>query len=105
MNEIIERIKKRLTEKGMNAKELSIASGIAYSTLSDILKGKTKELSVQKAKAIAEVLDMTLDFLIDGKEYEPDAIAAHFDGDEFTEEELKAIEDFKEFVKSKRFKE
>jgi len=33
-----------------------------------------------------------------------ETIAAHHDGEEWTEEELKAIEDFKAFVKSKRNK-
>ena len=33
---------------------------------------------------------------------EPQTIAAHFDGDEYTEEELEAIREFAEFVKSKR---
>ena len=32
----------------------------------------------------------------------PSALAAHFDGDEYTEEELEEIRKFAEFVKSKR---
>lgn len=52
---------------------------------------KDKSIRVQNAKT-GEV-----------KEYkEPSTIAAHFDGDEYTEEELDEIKKFAEFVKSKR---
>ena len=34
--------------------------------------------------------------------YQPTTIAAHFDGDEYTEEELDEIKAFAEFVKTKR---
>lgn len=40
----------------------------------------------------------------DKKEYDPETIAAHHDGDEWTEEELEEIERFKEFVKMRREK-
>jgi len=36
------------------------------------------------------------------KQYEPDTIAAHHEGEDFTEEELEEIERFKEFVKMRR---
>lgn len=36
------------------------------------------------------------------KNYEPEIIAAHHDGEEWTVEELEEIERFKEFVRSKR---
>ncbi|WP_313903345.1 helix-turn-helix domain-containing protein [Paenibacillus alvei] len=36
------------------------------------------------------------------KQYEPETIAAHHDGEEWTEEELATIKKFKEFVKSQR---
>lgn len=38
----------------------------------------------------------------DKNKYEPETIAAHHDGEEWTEEELEEIERFKEFVKMKR---
>lgn len=34
--------------------------------------------------------------------YKPTTIAAHFDGDEYTEDELDEIRQFAEFVKNKR---
>lgn len=38
----------------------------------------------------------------DKYKYEPETIAAHHDGDDWTEEELEDIKKFKEFLKSKR---
>ncbi|MNW63743.1 hypothetical protein D3C74_419710 [compost metagenome] len=45
-----------------------------------------------------------LDYLIEelGLRRAPETIAAHHDGDEWTEEELEEIERFKQFVKMKR---
>ncbi|GIP61995.1 hypothetical protein J32TS6_05500 [Virgibacillus pantothenticus] len=39
-----------------------------------------------------------------GEDNTPITIAAHHDGDEWTEEELKEIEKFKEYLRSKREK-
>jgi len=52
---------------------------------------------------IARLFNVSLDFLLglENKE-EVETIAAHHDGEDFTEEELKEIEAFKAFVKSKR---
>lgn len=38
----------------------------------------------------------------DKKKYEPNTLAAHHDGDDWTDEELEEIERFKEFVKMRR---
>ncbi len=54
----------------------------------------------------ADFFNVTLDWLYgrtDNKNpYEIETIAAHHDGDEWTEEELNEIEKFKEFIKMKR---
>lgn len=44
---------------------------------------------------------MSADDLL-GLNEEPQTIAAHFDGDEYTQEELDKIKEFAEFVKSSR---
>ena len=38
------------------------------------------------------------------QDYQPTTLAAHFDGDEYTESELDEIRQFAEFVKNKRAK-
>lgn len=54
---------------------------------------------------IANYFKVTIDYLLgrtDIRTPEPETIAAHHDGDEFTEEELEEIERFKEFVRMRR---
>ena len=43
-------------------------------------------------------------YLADDEHDEPATLAAHFDGDEYTESELDEIRQFAEFVKNKRVK-
>ena len=57
---------------------------------------------------LSEIFNTSLDYLLGRtnlKNYEPETIAAHHDGEEYTKEELAEIEKFKEFVKMKREKE
>ena len=58
-------------------------------------------LHALKIKKIADLLNVSADDLL-GLNEEPQTIAAHFDGDEYTQEELDKIKEFAEFVKSSR---
>ena len=62
---------------------------------------KQKASSITKEEAISLYNSLGFDSVkpIDN---EPQTIAAHFDGDEYTEDELDEIKAFAEFVKSKR---
>ncbi|MFD2330634.1 helix-turn-helix domain-containing protein [Cohnella sp. GCM10020058] len=62
------------------------------------------EPRLETAKVIAQFFGVTLDELlgINTSDSPIETIAAHHDGDEWTEEELKAIEAFKELVRSQR---
>lgn len=57
-------------------------------------------------QVIADFFNTTTDYLLGRTDiknpYEPETIAAHHGGEEFTEEELEDIEKFKEFVKMRR---
>lgn len=68
------------------------------------------EPSLENIRALASFFDVTLDYLlgIDNVcvaesfiDYET-TIAAHHEGEDWTEEELKELEDFKQYVLSKR---
>lgn len=61
--------------------------------------------SLDNARYLAIFFNISLDYLL-GLEEKKDieTIAAHHDGEEWTEEELDEIERFKAFVKSKRKK-
>ncbi|QMV44437.1 helix-turn-helix transcriptional regulator [Cohnella cholangitidis] len=65
--------------------------------------------SLDTARVLVLFFNITLDELLglDQKEPEPDVkdIAAHHDGESWTEEELEVIRKFKELIKSQRPKE
>lgn len=66
-------------------------------------KGESKP-NIDDANMYADYFNVSLDWLIGNKTNEDDVttIAAHHDGDEWTDEELEEIEKFMEFVKAKR---
>lgn len=99
------RIFKARSEKGITLKELGDLIGIAESTAQRYEKGKIKSLDIEMIKRIAKALNVTPSYLMGWEDKEEiETIAAHHDGEEWTEEELQAIEDFKQFVLSKRNK-
>lgn len=98
----LEKINEYKKKLGMTTEELSNLSGVPVGTLNKILSGATKDPKLETLKAIARVLGLTLnDF--DDIPY-ASTIAAHFDGDIFTEDELDDIRAYAEFVKNRRSK-
>ena len=102
----IEYIKQRKKEMNMTTEELSKLSGVPIGTLKKILAGQTSDPKFETVRAICKALDISLSAL-DDYENEQDeqkihTIAAHHDSDEWTNEELDEIEEFKKFVLSKR---
>ena len=128
------RLKTILEEKGITILELSRMTGISKNTLYAITKRDNDTMKYDNLKKIADALNMTTDELVNfdpsktleenlaqGTHYiNKDGIvsplpqktshntsytlAAHFNGDEFTAEELEEIKKLAEFVKSKRTK-
>lgn len=70
--------------------------GIANSNITNVMK-ITKELGID-TESLASGLIINSKNRLD----KPQTIAAHFDGDEYTEEELTKIKEFAAFVKSNR---
>ena len=70
--------------------------GIANSNITNVMK-ITKELGIDTESLASGVIVESL-----VKHSSPATIAAHFDGDEYTEEELDKIKEFAAFVKSTR---
>lgn len=67
------------------------------------MKAGNREPNVQTIKKIADTLNVSADDLL-GLSPEPTTIAAHFDGDEYTEDELEDIRAYAEFVRNRRNK-
>lgn len=56
-----EMLLKLMEEKGINQTELARRSGISKQSITELVKGRTKEPTFSKAKAIADALDITLE--------------------------------------------
>lgn len=97
--EYIKEIKKR---QGLTNEDLSKKSGIPLGTLNKILSGHTPDPQFETVKAICKALGISLAALDDYETDSVQTIAAHHDDYNWTEEELKEIEDFKKYVLSKR---
>ena len=97
-----ENLKEARLKSGLYQKDLSENIGVAKSTYSLYESGK-REPNVDTIKKIASALNVSADTLL-GIDEEPTTLAAHFDGDEYTEDELDEIKQFAEFVKGKRGK-
>ena len=92
----------RLTElmeiKQTNASELAKKIGISKQTIYSLIKRDSTKADIELLSKLAHGLGVSLDAFVDSDD-EPTTIAAHFDGDEFTEEELDEIRQFAAFVK------
>lgn len=94
-----ENLREERENRGYSQKEMSELIGVAKSTYS-LYESGNREPNVMTIKKIADVLNVSADRLL-GLE-DSTTIAAHFDGEEFTESELEEIKQFAEFVKNKR---
>lgn len=86
--------------QGLTQKEVAERIGVAKSTYS-LYESGNREPNVQTIKKIADLLDTSADELL-GIDDSQSTIAAHFDGKEYTAEELEKIREFAAFVKSTR---
>lgn len=117
-----EKLKELRLKNGLSQKKLADEIGVAQSSINYWEKGQRMP-SVDAAHRLAEYFNISIDELYSlefkdvpqgpvtnaeatkayfKKKNAPTTIAAHFDGDEFTEDELEEIRKFAEFVKSRR---
>lgn len=99
---IKERIRELCKENGIGIPTLENELGFGSGTIS---KWDKSAPSVDKLQKIAERFNVSMDYLTTGQEYSSRAtetLAAHFDGEELSEEEMEEIMNYVEFVKSRR---
>lgn len=122
--DIGEKIKKIRKESGITQKQLAQKLGVSQAAIVQFESEKSNP-KIDTLKKIADALNVSvMDFLDTGDSiteigedgyinhiskyhFKPSlqlshTLAAHFDGDEYTDEELEAIKCFAEYVKSKR---
>lgn len=95
-----ENLKIARERKGLSQKDIAESIGVARSTYS-LYESGNREPNVQTIKKIADILNVSADELL-GIDDEPQTIAGHFDGDEYTEEELDKIKEYASFIKASR---
>lgn len=93
-------LKEARLKSGLSQKDVAENIGVAKSTYS-LYESGNREPNVNTIKKISDCLNVSADTLL-GLNDRPVTIAAHFDGDEYTEDELDEIRQFAEFVKNKR---
>jgi transcriptional regulator with XRE-family HTH domain len=97
------RLRELRLEKGLNQIDVANILGIERSTYGKYETGDSSP-DYEKLLKLADFYNVSTDYIL-GKTNIKDpieTIAAHHDGDEWTEEELAEIEKFKEFVRMKR---
>ena len=91
-----------MKQKGINKAELARESGIPYTTIDGFYKKGSENVKLSTLKRLCSYFDCSLDYIADDNVDSSQTIAAHFDGDEYTEEELEKIKEFAAFVKNSR---
>lgn len=98
-----DRVKKLCEEQKISIVELEEKVGFGRNSL---YSWKKNNPSSEKLEKVADFFNVSTDYLLgrtDKKRIDDiDTIAAHHDGEDWTEEELEEIERFKEFVRMKR---
>ena len=93
-----ENLKAARLRKGLSQKDVAEKIGVAKSTYS-LYESGNREPNVETIKKIVDFLNVSADTLL-GLDNNPTTIAAHFDGNEYTKEQLDRIKEFADFIKS-----
>lgn len=105
VNELESNLKELIISNYGSLKKFSENINMPWTTLDSILKRGVANSNISNVLKITKALDINAEKLVDGEiigNTEPHTIAAHFDGDEFTEDELDDIRAYAEFVKNRR---
>ena len=96
-------VKKLIDENYPSQKAFADSVGIPYTTLRSMLERGIENASVTNVIKVCRGLGITVDQLerMAGGE-DITTIAAHHEDEDWTEEELKEIEEFKKYIRSKR---
>lgn len=100
------KLDKLMKDKNINKSQLSKDSGVPYTTIDGFYKKGTENIKLSTLKKLSSYFGCSLDYLADDDIPENSisvhTIAAHHDKEDWTDEEINEIEEFKKFVLSKR---
>ena len=94
-----------MEKQNMKVSDIVKRSGLPYSTVKAILERGAEKAGYVNVCKICTALGISADELermVTDQNYEPTTLAAHFDGDDYTEDELDEIKQFAQFVKNRK---
>lgn len=92
------KLTKLMKEQDTNANELASKAGVPPTTIYSLIRRDSNRVDIDSLIKIARALGVTAEYFCN-EESEPHTRAAHFDGTEYTEEQLDRIEAFAKFIK------
>lgn len=95
------KLQKLLDENNTNANELAKKVNVSPQTIYSMIKRDSKKADIEVLIKIADIFGVEVEYFIHDEE-QPRTIAAHFDGTEYTEEQLERIKAFAEFIKQEK---
>ena len=101
MDQRAEPLRKIMEEKNMKVSDIVKISGLPYSTVKAILERGAEKAGYINVCKICNALGISADELekmVSDNSYQPATIAAHFDGDKFTPEQIERIKAFAAFI-------
>lgn len=105
MNALEVELKSLIIEKYGSLKKFCEAIDMPWTTLDSILKRGVSNSNINNVLKITRELGIDAEKLVDGKIIysinQPTTLAAHFDGEEYTEDEMAEIKQFAAFVKNR----
>ena len=103
MNELELSLKSLIIEKYGSLKKFSDTIDMPWTTLDSILKRGVANSNITNVLKITRELGLDAEKLVEGticdNVHSQTTMAAHFEGDEYTEEQLNRIRQFAEFIK------
>lgn len=90
-----------IDKSGKTQLEIAKSIGVSPQTFNTWCKGIAIP-RMGKVQALADYFHINKSDLIEDMSTQPQTIAAHFDGDEYTEEELDKIKEYAAFIKASR---
>lgn len=96
----LNRIKELCEKHGITVTILEKRTNIPHNT---IYQWNKRKPNTERLEQVADYFNVSVDYLLGRTDdQEIKTIAAHHDGEDWTEEELEEIEQFKEFVRMRR---
>ena len=106
MEALEQELKNMIIQRYGNLKKFCESIDMPWTTLDSILKRGISKANIGNVMKISTALSIDVESLASGKIInKTQTIAAHKDGDNFTDEEMKKIEEFKKLIVAARPKE